>query len=213
MVDVRKIFDSVAEIWILVDQTGKVLMTSKHLEKFRRLIHPPLVVGASIFESIPPSWLQLSENILATLLESPAPYTLEASYDHPDGKVTHFEIKCTAIHSENGEVQHIFIEARDVTPQKIFENKITIVAREYQSVIENANAVIIGTDTRGYITEWNEMARVVTGYSKNEAFLRRFVDFLSTESRERYVYATEKVLSGDVKTRGGEGSLCVDGFA
>lgn len=200
IVDVRTIFDSVAEIWILVDHNGKVLLASKHLEKFRHVIHPPVEEGATLFNSIPASWLQLSENILATLMDSPVPHTLETSYNPPGGKMTHFEIKCTAVRDEHFVVRQIFIEARDVTPQKIFENKITIVAREYQSVIENANAVIIGTDARGYITEWNEMARQISGYSKNDAYLQPFSDFLSPESQEQYAYAIGKVLGGDVIT-------------
>jgi PAS domain S-box-containing protein len=97
-------------------------------------------------------------------------------------------------------VRQIFIEARDVTPQKIFEKKITLVAREYQSVIENANAVIIGTDARGYVTEWNEMATEITGYSKRESYIRQFLDFLSPESRENFSQAMQKVLNGDVIT-------------
>lgn len=200
MVDVRTIFDSVAEIWIVTDPDGKVLLASRHLQKFRHVIQPPVAVGSSLFDSIPSSWLQLSESIQATLLHSPVPYTLETSYTQPGGKITFFEIKCTAIRNAHFEVTHFFIEARDVTPQKIFENKITIVAREYQSVIENANAVIIGTDARGYITEWNEMTRQVTGYSKNEAYLQRFSDFLSAQSQAQYADAIEKVLRGDVIT-------------
>lgn len=200
LVDIRTIFDSVSEIWILVDANGKVLLSSKHLEKFQDVIHPPVEVGASLLDSIPASWVQLSENIQAILMDSPVPYTLEASYTHPGGKMTYFEIKCTAVRNEQSEVSYIFIEARDVTPQKIFEHKITIVAREYQSVIENANAVIIGTDARGYITEWNERARQITGYSKNEAYLQRFFDFLSPESQKQYTLAMEMVLGGDVIT-------------
>src|SRR5688500_17388497 len=200
IVDVRKVFDSVSEIWVLTDLEGKVLLTSKMMEKFPGIIHPPVLEGSSLFDSIPASWQQLSQDVLATLLHSRMPSTLEASYAHPDGKETHFEIKCTGIRDSEEEVRQIFIEARDVTPQKIFEKKITIVAREYQSVIENANAVIIGTDARGYITEWNEMARQVTGYSKNESYIQKLSDFLSVDSQEGFSLAMHNVLNGQVIT-------------
>ena len=197
--DIRNIFNSIAEVWILVDNTGRVLLASR-MERLRDIIHPPVAIGASIFESIPDSWRQLSENVLASLQHSTTPSTLEASYVQADGKETHFEIKCTGIRDDSGMLTQVFIEARDVTPQKIFEKRITIVAREYQSVIENANAVIIGTDTRGYITEWNEMARQVTGYSKNESYIRRLSDFLIMDSREGFSNAMDQVLSGQVIT-------------
>ena len=199
-VDVRKIFDSVAEIWLLVDHTGGVILKSKYVDEFSHLLSAPVTVGASIFSSIPESWQPLSENVLANLQHTASPSTLEASYIDDRGKETHFEIKCTSIPGDGGMLNQIFIEVRDVTPQKIFEKKITIVAREYQSVIENANAVIIGTDSRGYITDWNDMASQVTGYSKNESYIRKLSDFLMLESREDFADAMDQVLRGDVIT-------------
>jgi PAS domain S-box-containing protein len=200
LVDVRKIFDSVAEIWVLVDDKGNVLFTSKHVERFAHILRAPVAVGASIFDSIPESWKVLSQNVLTTLQYAKTPSTLEASYTDNASKDTHFEIKCTGIRNGDDTLEQIFIEARDVTPQKIFEKKITIVAREYQSVIENANAVIIGTDSRGYITEWNEKAMQVTGYSKNESYIQKLSDFLILESQEDFSRAMHQVLSGDVIT-------------
>lgn len=200
MVDVRKIFNSISEIWIVADLDGRVLMTSRHLEKFGHVINPPIQEGSSVFDSIPDSWQTLARNVQATLMHSQVPSSLEASYTNDEGKEIHFEIKCTGIRDADGAVSQIFIEARDVTPQKIFEKKITIVAREYQSVIENANAVIIGMDARGYITEWNEMARAVTGFSKNESYLQKLSDFLSFDMQEKFSLAMNNVLNGDVVT-------------
>jgi PAS domain S-box-containing protein len=200
LVDVRRIFDSVSEIWILLDNTGKVLLTSKHLERFRHLVDPPIVEGGYLRESIPENWRTLAQNVFETLQNSATPSVLEASCNDVAGKEIHFEIKCTGIRDDEGQVERIFIEARDVTPQKIFEKKITIVAREYQSVIENANAVIIGTDARGYITEWNEMAQQVTGYSKNESYIRKLSDFLIHESQEGFSQAFNRVLTDQVIT-------------
>jgi PAS domain S-box-containing protein len=200
MMDVQAIFNSVAEVWILIDTSGTVLLTSRHLERFRHLVNPPLAAGVSIFNSIPPSWAPLAENMLSTLLNSHAPSVLEANFIDTDGKEIYFEIKSTGICDSGGGIGHIFIEARDVTPQKIFEKKITLVAQEYQSVIENANAVIIGTDARGYVTEWNVMATEVTGYNKRESYIRQFLDFVSAELQVNFSQAMQKVLQGDVIT-------------
>lgn len=200
MLDVRTLFNSIAEIWILMDAEGKVLFSSRQMERFRHLFTPPVEEGANLFHSIPPTWSPLAKNVFQNLLRSTMPSTLETSMTDADGKEIFFEIKSTAIRNEAGEVTQIFVQATDVTPQKIFEKKITIVAREYQSVIENANAVIIGTDARGYVTEWNEMATQVTGYSKRESYIQRFLDFLGDESRQSFSAAIGKVLAGDVIT-------------
>jgi PAS domain S-box-containing protein len=200
LVDIRRIFDCVSEIWILLDRNGRVLLSSKHLGKFQQMINPPLAEGSSLIDSIPDSWKALAANVLSTLPTSRVPSILEASFTEADQKEIHFEIKCTGIPDTNGDLMQIFVEARDVTPQKIFERKITIVAREYQSLIENANAVIIGTDARGYVTEWNEMAHQVTGYSRNECYLRQFSEFLVEESQAGYKEAIDRVLDNQVIT-------------
>ncbi len=200
IVHVRNVFDSVSEIWVLVDNAGTVLLTSKHLNRFDDVIKPPLQPGASVFDSIPDTWKAVANNVLSTLLHSTFPSVLEANYQHPDGRETHYEIKCTGLRDDDGVVRQVFIEARDVTPQKIFERKITIVAREYQSVIENANAVIFGTDSRGYITEWNEKAHQVTGYTKNDSYIRKLSDFLVDDAREAFSHDMHNVLRGDVIT-------------
>ena len=199
LVDIRRIFDSVSEIWILLDRQGTVLLKSRHLDKFQHIVGP-LSEGVALMEVIPEDWRLFAENVLTTLEYSRVPSVLEATFTDHGQKDTHFEIKCTAIRGDNDELLQIFIEGRDVTPQKIFERKITIVARDYQSVIENANAVIIGTDSRGYITEWNEMAHQVTGYSKNECYIRRLSDFLPAGSQEDFSKAMDNVLSDQVIT-------------
>lgn len=200
IVDIGRIFDSVSAIWLLVDPAGKVLLASKHLQKFQHLIDPPISEGSSLFDSIPDSWRALAMNVLETLQHSELPSILEANAVDSSGRESYFEIKCTAIRNEGGDIHQIFVEAADVTPQKIFEKKITIVAREYQSVIENANAVIIGMDARGYVTEWNEMARQVTGFSKNESYIRKLSDFLVLDSQEGFSHAMNSVLNGQVIT-------------
>lgn len=197
--DVRRIFNSIAGIWLLLDQHGKVLLISRHVEMFK-FITGPVTEGVSLLEVIPETWRELAESVLHTLQYSHLPSVLEATHTDSEKKETHFEIKCTGIRGEGDELTEVFVEARDITPQKIFERKITIVARDYQSIIENANAVIIGIDARGYVTEWNEMARLVTGYSKNESYIRKLSDFIVRESQDGFFEAMNSVLNDKVIT-------------
>lgn len=196
--DVRRIFDSVSEIWLLLDSRGMVLLTSKHLGKFQHLLPSPVTAGRCVFESIPAHWRTMASNVLETLQHASIPSVFEVNWTDQTREEMHYEIKCTAIRNDTDGLEQIFIEARDITPQKTFEKKITVLARDYQSVIENANAVIIGTDTRGYITEWNEMARQVTGFSRNESYIRKLVDFVRPEAQEVFSEAVKNVLAGHV---------------
>lgn len=200
MIDIHRLFDSVSELWVLTDATGRVLLMSKHLAKFQELLFAPIAIGNPVFDSIPETWQRVARNVLRDLEDASAPSVLEANAVDPQGKEFHFEIKCTAIRDGEGKLSQVFVAAEDVTPQKIFEKKLTMVAREYQALIENANAVIIGTDARGYVTEWNEMAHKVTGFSRNDSYIRKFTDFLVPESHDDFSRAIDSVLQGQVIT-------------
>ena len=196
--DVRRLFDNVSDIWLLVDVQGQVLLASNYLQRFQGNLLNPVTEGRCIFDSIPERWRATASNVLETLPHSHIPAILEASYTWPNRKETHYKIKCTGIRDDGGVVRHVFVEARDLTAEKTFEQKITLVARDYQSVIENANAVIIGTDMRGYITEWNETASQVTGFTKNESYIRNFTDFIDESMRQSFGQAMSQILVGRV---------------
>lgn len=196
--DLRTVFEYVSEVWVLTDREGKVLLTSNYLKQYQHLLHQPLVPGQSIIDFIPDSWKLVATNLLTSLEDSTTPLSVEANHVNPNGKELHIEFICTGIRNKNNDLSHIFVQARDFTSQKIFEKKITILAREYQALIENANAVIIGLDARGYITDWNDSTSLITGYSKSEAYIGRFADFLEPNSRANFADEMQMVLKGGV---------------
>lgn len=200
MSDARRIFDSLSEIWLLLDKSGKVLLAGSNLQKFHEHLERPVAEGSCIFESIPGEWRSMAQDVIETLHRATHPYVLELKDVDESGKPTYYQIKCTGIRNELDHVDEIFVEGRDITAQKTFEERITIVARDYQNVIENANAVIVGTDVRGFITEWNDMARQVTGYSRNESYIRKLSDFVTFDSQTTFTEAMKNVLSGHVIT-------------
>ena len=199
MLDIRQMFSHVAQVWVIIDIHGKVLLTSQHLEKFQHMLPVPVREGADILHSIPPGWQGIAANMMNSL-DTAHPSSLETKYANENGKETCFEIQCTKISDGERAESYIFIEARDVTLQKIFERKITMVAREYEMMVENANAVIIGMDSRGFTTDWNEMACQVLGYSRNDSFLKKLSDFLTSESQETYARLMDNLMAGNTAT-------------
>lgn len=185
---------------MLVDNTGKVLLAASNLRSFDHIFQRPVVEGACIFECIPTAWRSTAHDALETLQRSAVPSIFEVKHVADDGKAVYYEIKCTGLRNEGEFVDQTFVVGRDITAEKTFEEKITIVARDYQSLIENAHAVIVGTDLRGYITEWNDMARQVTGYSRNESYIRRIADIVVPESEPTFTEAMKNVLNGHVIT-------------
>jgi PAS domain S-box-containing protein len=105
------------------------------------------------------------------------------------------------VKNEYGKVSQILVEGRDVTGEKIFANKIKRVTGDFTNLVENANALIIGTDSSGYITDWNARCTIVTGYDKQEMYARKFSEFLiDNHSIENFHSLFESLLKGKLLT-------------
>lgn len=94
---------------------------------------------------------------------------------------------------------HKFVAVEtDVTVHKEYERNIVAIALELSSLIENANAVIIGVDENGLVNEWNKQAALVTGYAKNNLIGKKLIDFVEGEKRQQVVKKyVAHVLSGN----------------
>jgi PAS domain S-box-containing protein len=159
---------------MVIDTKGIILFLNEAARKFQPESQGSFRVGTSVFEGIARQWRVIARNFLETLVTTGQGSCTEISFADIMGRRCHFEIRCSIV--PGGE--WIIVEGHDVTKQKIFETKITAIAHELNSFIETANAIIIGTDSRGYITEWNKTATSITGYSKNESYTRKFSDLL-----------------------------------
>lgn len=200
-VDVYSILDSISYATVILDQEGTVLFVNKEAKKLAYLTSPPLAEEISFFHAIPLPWRNIVEFHFANIIETGKPATVDVSFNDLEGRKNHFEIRGSLIADNDEVTNRILIEARDVTPQKVFENRITAIAREQNNLIEHANAVVIGTDARGYITEWNEVAARIIGYTKNEIYTRRLLDLLPWEEfHAGFSQTMRAALAGEVIT-------------
>jgi PAS domain S-box-containing protein len=199
--DLEAVIQKLAVALVITDVEGTVLYFNKEANNYRTLTSAPLETGSSFFDLVPSEWKLMAEDIVKNVISSKTPTIIDASSHGNDGKTIHVEIRCNCIMDASGEVTQLFLEARDVTPRKIFEKKITSVAQEYSDLIETANAVIIGTDSQGYITDWNGITCRITGYAKDQAFAQKFQDILLDKDTSTIFSAVmDEVLKGNSLT-------------
>lgn len=70
----------------------------------------------------------------------------------------------------------VVVSFSDITEQKVYEDRVTSVARELTTLIDTANAPIFGIDWNGRINEWNQVTAKITGYSKSEVAGKKLID-------------------------------------
>ncbi|MEP6738614.1 MAG: PAS domain-containing sensor histidine kinase, partial [Chryseolinea sp.] len=113
-----------------------------------------------------------------------------AEYSNHQGATVYLDLNYIPILNDENELTHIYIFSRDITPQKVYERKLTTQTVNMSNLIEQASAVIIGVDMLGYITDWNEHCAAMTGFTKIEAYASKLSDLVG---------ADEHVLRGDNK--------------
>jgi PAS domain S-box-containing protein len=87
----------------------------------------------------------------------------------------------TPVFNDDGKLKNFISIQSNVSEQKEFENRITAIARELASLIENANVPIFGIDRNGYINEWNKVSAELSGFTKSDMIGRKWIDTLVGE--------------------------------
>lgn len=125
------------------------------------------------------------------------PFTEEILNYAKDGRKHWVRVTITPIFNEKGALDKFIAIQSDVTEQKEFEKNITAIAREFTSLIENANVPIFGIDRNGYVNEWNRITAEITEYTKNEVLEKKWIDILDPSVHEKVRDIIKKVYTGE----------------
>lgn len=112
-----------------------------------------------------------------------------------DGTVIHVEVFGARVKQKGSFVTMGTL--LDVTAQTVYEKKITAIALEMSTLIEQANVPVFGIDRGGYISEWNRATAELTGYSRNEVIGKKWISLLDSRLEERARAAISDVLEGN----------------
>jgi PAS domain S-box-containing protein len=92
-----------------------------------------------------------------------------------DKRVIVVLLNLTTKRNVSGEPIGVIGFGQDITERKSMEIEKETVAQELQMFIETANAPIFGIDERGLVNEWNNKVHHITGFSREEALGKDFV--------------------------------------
>jgi PAS domain S-box-containing protein len=101
----------------------------------------------------------------------------------------------------NNVVNRIAVIARDITERKRTEEVLKDAKEFAEKLIQTANAMIVGLDSHGTITLFNQAAEAITGYSSAELAGRNWFEVLVPKDRYPYVWEEfNRLLSGGLPT-------------
>ena len=177
------ILNNIDEGVITTDAQGKILIFNESaLDSSKNLLLlKPLELGDSLINSVSPERREIVKNILREIQLEKQPAKSFAEYTNRNGTAVYLEMSYVPVTDEEGDLTYIHLFVRDITEHKVYEKKLVTQSANASNLIEKANAIIIGVDTRGYITDWNEHCIKITGFEKDDVYGQKLVDVLLAE--------------------------------
>jgi PAS domain S-box-containing protein len=176
------ILDNINQSVVIINPAGEMLFFNKEAAYFSDAINKkPLKVGLNLLEFASNGRKKIISDILTEMPSRKEPVKTWAEYTQLNGLTMFLELSYIPVLDDNQNLSYISILGKDITSSKIFEKKIKAQADNVENLIKKANAVIIATDSRGYITNWNDHCSAITGYEKNEVYTKKIVDVVLHE--------------------------------
>jgi PAS domain S-box-containing protein len=173
----NSILGNIDQSVIITDAKGDLLFFNKEAIQLSESVNKiPLEVGHSVLEYISSGRKKIVRELLSELNSKKENVKTWAEYTQLNGLSMYLELNYIPVFDEDQNLSYISILGRDITSAKIFEKKIKAQAENVENLIRKANAVIVATDSRGYITSWNDHCSSVTGFEKDEVYAKKIVD-------------------------------------
>lgn len=215
----NSILDNIDLSVIITNRQGEILFyNSEAVHIFGTLSEKTLKVGESLLEYTSRERKNVVNQIFKDLESKKQAVKSWAEYTQLNGLTMHLELNYIPVFDDNKNLNYISILARDITSAKIFEKKIRAQATNVENLIQKANAVIISTDSRGYITNWNDHCTNITGFEKKEVYAKKLADVVLHESSRpafnnliNRILAMESVYNYEtqIKTKDGRTLTCL----
>src|SRR5258706_148363 len=211
----NSLIDNLEEALIILDNEGRVLLFNEVAAELNKSLFPkPFEHGDHFINSTNLEMSLAINDVIQDVHKKKAAEKYFEELKNHNGTIVSLEFNFVPVINEQGVETHIHLLIRDVTAQKIFERKLITQAANISSLIERANAVIIGLDTRGYVTDWDEHCVKITGFRKDEVYAQRFVSALLIDvnpSKFESIFAkalsSEPAVSEELLIRAEQGSL------
>ena len=191
------ILDNIDRAVIITKPSGEILFFNKEASHISgTLTKKTMNVGENVLEFTSKDRKNAVSEMLSEMSVTKKPIKTWAEYIQLHGIHLYLELVYIPVLDETKNLSYVIILGSDITAQKVFEKKIRAEAANVENLIEKANAVIMSTDSRGYITNWNDHCCRITGFQKNEVFAKKMVDIvIHQDHRLAFIDLMNRVLN------------------
>jgi len=149
---------------------------------------PTFAEQARIYD--PDSYAALAERVTLAL-QTGKPYTLELSYQRPDGQRGWVEARGEALREPSGHVSGLRGTVQEITQRRAQQRALELAQDRLRAMYETTPAMLHSIDSQGRLLHVSDAWLARLGYRREEVIGRFSSEFLTEESRRR---AREEVL-------------------
>jgi len=191
------ILDHMEDAVVVTDSQGTIMLFNKKaLSLSQQFLIEPLLVGKQLEHFLFEPRKELVREVYRSIKQYKKPERSFAEYAIDANATAYLEFLYIPILEDSDRVIQVLMFIRDITQQKVFERKLVNTIENTRYLIETANAMIIGLDTRGYITDWNAYCTEITSYEKDDVYARKFSEYLlPSEAKDPFRLAFHRVLA------------------
>lgn len=196
MFDALTILRKLADPVSVIGPEGELLFFNNASSALTEFGVGEMAIGKNIADVCIPGYRNEIIETIRFVRNYKEPRDLDMHVTNARGEILHLRVTFSPVPGDEKRKDSIFIIARDITEQKIFESKASEMAHLFNDLTENANAIIFSTDAQFYITSWNSECARLTGFQAKDILaksVRYFVKDPFLKSLERL---RDDVMSG-----------------
>jgi PAS domain S-box-containing protein len=167
VIERRRLFETSLDLILITDRAGKFLQVSPSAQAILGY-EPAAMIGRSAVEFINAQDLPHTRQHMRQVRRGRTKGTFETRYVHHDGRLV--PLAWTGVWSDVAQ-QHIFI-GRDMTEQKLVQDRLTRALSRQQAIFNSAMIGIITLNESGSIEELNPSAEQIFGVTSADVARR-----------------------------------------
>ncbi|MBI2833986.1 MAG: PAS domain-containing protein [Acidobacteria bacterium] len=183
---------------IVIDRSLQIVSANRNfLEKSRRRERDTL--GARVSEIFPSAILGYTrlEAKIQRVFETGKPLDGEQmTYRAPGIPTRIYYYTVVPIKRDDGMVENALLLMDDITEKVNLIEKTRWIEGHLASVVENANDLVISTDSEGRVITWNPAAEHVSGYRAEEVGGRQLADLCDPGQRQEMTAIIQQLVTG-----------------
>ena len=180
-----------------VDEKGVYTYSSKRGSEILGISREE-IIGKTMFDFMPSDEVERATAIFSEIMSSKAAIKDFESWNiGKNGERICLLTNGVPILDEKGNFKGYRGIDKDITERKCAEAALQESEEKFRSVTQSANDAIVTCNSSGIITDWNEGAEKIFGYTEDEISGKNLAIILPKQYRELYFEQIAKILKGE----------------